>query len=111
MEKNQFNLEFDHPLTALGAMAILASQLKSARILHGLTQADLAKSCELSLRTIKNMESAKNVSLGAWLCVQKKLGYLPDIISTLSRPKPLTLDQFEELAKETIKARKRVRNS
>lgn len=111
MKNNQFNLEIDPILTPLDAMTILASHLRSARILHGLTQADLAKSCKLSLRTIKNMENAKNVSLEAWLCVQKKLGYIPDIISTISRPKPLTLDQFEKIAREEIKDRKRVRKS
>ena len=69
------------PFEAEDAAKILAAKIRTARIVRGWTQDELAQRCEISKRTISNMEAgAVSVQFGFVLKVLWALDLIDDFI-------------------------------
>ncbi|KGH11870.1 hypothetical protein P608_12210 [Comamonas thiooxydans] len=69
------------PFEAEDAAKILAAKIRSARIIRGWTQDELAQRCEISKRTISTLETGSvSVQLGFVLKVLWAVGLINDFI-------------------------------
>lgn len=69
------------PFEAEDASKILAAKIRSARIIRGWTQDELAQRCEISKRTISTLETGSvSVQLGFVLKVLWAVGLINDFI-------------------------------
>ncbi|UUE96421.1 helix-turn-helix domain-containing protein [Comamonas thiooxydans] len=72
------------PFEAEDAAQILAGKIRSARIVRGWTQDELAQRCEISKRTISTLESGSvSVQLGFVLKVLWAVGLIDDFIQQI----------------------------
>lgn len=85
-------------------LAEMGSRIKHLRLESGITQAELSKKSGVSVRTIINIESGKDVSFSNFIAVLRSLNALEELDMVLS-----TFSQNTNISKKTGNERQRVK--
>ena len=85
----------------------IGAMLQKARLLHNISQKDFAGSIGVSERVVRKMEAGENVHLETFWKACVALGYGEDISVVLSRQKPTTIQQHQDMISGKFKARKK----
>lgn len=84
----------------------IGSHLKSVRLKQNITQMDLAKSMDVSVSSLKNLESGNNCSLELFLRVIRTLGEL-DVLTPLIEENKLSPSEYYEMVHSRAKYRRK----
>lgn len=84
----------------------IGSHLKSVRLKQNITQMDLAKSMDVSVSSLKNLENGNNCSLELFLRVIRTLGEL-DILTPLMEENKLSPSEYYEMEHSRAKYRRK----